>query len=120
MHAPAAMDSASLSPGTSTNSPADADLLPKKEENDFPSDQSRKKQKRNKPTLSCEECVERKTKVCSIDPFQTGRNDSSPWLGGDRGPFEVVICRILFLLRDAVPQVLPRRNALSSQWCQVP
>jgi hypothetical protein len=24
---------------------------------------SRKKQKRNKPTLSCEECVERKTKV---------------------------------------------------------
>jgi hypothetical protein len=24
---------------------------------------ARKKQKRNKPTLSCEECVERKTKV---------------------------------------------------------
>jgi hypothetical protein len=24
----------------------------------------KKKQKRNKPTLSCEECVERKTKVC--------------------------------------------------------
>jgi hypothetical protein len=24
---------------------------------------TRKKQKRNKPTLSCEECVERKTKV---------------------------------------------------------
>jgi hypothetical protein len=27
-------------------------------------DQPRKKQKRNKPTLSCFECVERKTKVC--------------------------------------------------------
>ncbi len=27
---------------------------------------SRKKQKRNKPTLSCFECVERKTKVCEI------------------------------------------------------
>jgi hypothetical protein len=26
----------------------------------------RKKQKRNKPTLSCEECVERKTKVSCI------------------------------------------------------
>lgn len=27
----------------------------------------RKKQKRNKPTLSCFECVERKTKACAID-----------------------------------------------------
>lgn len=27
----------------------------------------RKKQKRNKPTLSCEECVERKTKVSDTD-----------------------------------------------------
>jgi hypothetical protein len=27
---------------------------------------NRKKQKRNKPTLSCEECVERKTKVSII------------------------------------------------------
>jgi hypothetical protein len=26
---------------------------------------AKKKQKRNKPTLSCEECVERKTKVCT-------------------------------------------------------
>jgi hypothetical protein len=26
----------------------------------------RKKQKRNKPTLSCHECVERKTKVCAV------------------------------------------------------
>jgi hypothetical protein len=30
-------------------------------------DQPRKKQKRNKPTLSCFECVERKTKVRSIE-----------------------------------------------------
>jgi hypothetical protein len=30
----------------------------------------RKKQKRNKPTLSCEECVERKTKVSCIAPAQ--------------------------------------------------
>lgn len=29
-------------------------------------DQPRKKQKRNKPTLSCFECVERKTKVCAF------------------------------------------------------
>ena len=28
-----------------------------------PEQPARKKQKRNKPTLSCEECVERKTKV---------------------------------------------------------
>lgn len=27
---------------------------------------SKKKQKRNKPTLSCEECVERKTKVRTV------------------------------------------------------
>jgi hypothetical protein len=26
----------------------------------------KKRQKRNKPTLSCEECVERKTKVCGL------------------------------------------------------
>lgn len=30
---------------------------------------ARKKQKRNKPTLSCHECVERKTKVCSEPQF---------------------------------------------------
>ncbi|KAF2817200.1 uncharacterized protein BDZ99DRAFT_456959 [Mytilinidion resinicola] len=30
----------------------------------------RKKQKRNKPTLSCLECVERKTKVCGDWFFQ--------------------------------------------------
>jgi hypothetical protein len=29
------------------------------------SEAQKKKQKRNKPTLSCEECVERKTKVCA-------------------------------------------------------
>lgn len=29
----------------------------------------RQKQKRNKPTLSCEECVERKTKVCRRSSF---------------------------------------------------
>lgn len=28
----------------------------------------KKKQKRNKPTLSCEECVERKTKVSQATP----------------------------------------------------
>lgn len=32
----------------------------------------KKRQKRNKPTLSCEECVERKTKVCIVifSPFR--------------------------------------------------
>lgn len=34
----------------------------KHEDGHFP-EPPRKKQKRNKPTLSCEECVERKTKV---------------------------------------------------------
>jgi hypothetical protein len=29
-------------------------------------EEARKKRKRNKPTLSCGECVERKTKVCSM------------------------------------------------------
>ncbi len=39
---------------------------PIKLENGTFSEPPRKKQKRNKPTLSCEECVERKTKVSSI------------------------------------------------------
>lgn len=43
---------ASRSPGAPATAPAQShEVLP------------RKKQKRNKPTLSCEECVERKTKV---------------------------------------------------------
>jgi hypothetical protein len=68
MHAPAAMDYASLSPTASTNSPATADSAMVKEENDYPSEHPKKRQKRNKPTLSCEECVERKTKVeCPIE-----------------------------------------------------
>lgn len=37
-------------------------------QNDDPNAPVKKKQKRNKPTLSCSECVERKTKV-SLDPF---------------------------------------------------
>lgn len=36
----------------------------------------RKKQKRNKPTLSCEECVERKTKVCRCARQCDGRGAS--------------------------------------------
>lgn len=73
------MDYASLSsPGTSSISPAaGADAVavamsrtvPVKDENAFPSEQPRKKQKRNKPTLSCEECVERKTKVRARYPL---------------------------------------------------
>jgi len=34
------------------------------------------KQKRNKPTLSCEECVERKTKVCGFGDFFLTCTDS--------------------------------------------
>src|ERR1700753_3528226 len=40
----------------------------------------RKKQKRNKPTLSCAECVERKTKVTNLTPihlFRTFSQDCS-------------------------------------------
>ncbi|KAH6631627.1 hypothetical protein F5144DRAFT_592598 [Chaetomium tenue] len=42
-------------------------------------DQPRKKQKRNKPTLSCFECVERKTKVCETTRSATnGRRMTRP------------------------------------------
>lgn len=70
MHAPVMDPSvySSLSPVATSDSPANADSLPLKLENGYPSEHAKKKQKRNKPTLSCEECVERKTKVeCSID-----------------------------------------------------
>ena len=51
----------SISPaGTADSSFAGTPI--KHEEGSFP-EPPRKKQKRNKPTLSCEECVERKTKV---------------------------------------------------------
>jgi hypothetical protein len=43
----------------------------------------RKKQKRNKPTLSCEECVERKTKVSrlpAIDPLHRAHVRVRAWL----------------------------------------
>ena len=51
-----------VTPGTGISSPETGTGTPPK-----------KKQKRNKPTLSCEECVERKTKVSrsrlpAIDP----------------------------------------------------
>lgn len=39
-------------------------------------DQPRKKQKRNKPTLSCFECVERKTKVCGFSSRLLSRSSS--------------------------------------------
>lgn len=38
-------------------------------EETLPGQPAKKKQKRNKPTLSCEECVERKTKVSSLHRF---------------------------------------------------
>lgn len=47
----------------------------------------RKKQKRNKPTLSCFECVERKTKVCLLSPARF--NPISP-------PIMNVLRRFLF------------------------
>jgi hypothetical protein len=71
MHAPAAMDPtvySSLSPTATADSPSIADSMQVKLENGYPSEHPKKKQKRNKPTLSCEECVERKTKVgCCIE-----------------------------------------------------
>jgi hypothetical protein len=39
-------------------------------------DQPRKKQKRNKPTLSCFECVERKTKVCNFSVLKVYHRDA--------------------------------------------
>lgn len=39
---------------------------------------AKKKQKRNKPTLSCHECVERKTKVCCFEPIWVHLNFLSP------------------------------------------
>ena len=67
------------SAGTLYTSPEDSTIvIPKTEHDEYDDEESssrgshkgttrhpRKKQKRNKPTLSCQECVERKTKVSS-------------------------------------------------------
>lgn len=53
----------SLSP---TNTDASVAGTPIKSEEGNSGEPPKKKQKRNKPTLSCEECVERKTKVSVI------------------------------------------------------
>ena len=72
------------SAGTLYTSPEDSTIvIPKTEHDEYDDEESsgrgshkgttrhpRKKQKRNKPTLSCQECVERKTKVSSVpNPF---------------------------------------------------
>jgi hypothetical protein len=51
----------SVSPTATENSTFNTS--PIKQEDGVGFESSRKRQKRNKPTLSCEECVERKTKV---------------------------------------------------------
>lgn len=55
---------------SSTAYPESRDNGVKSEDPDGDGELLRKKQKRNKPTLSCFECVERKTKVglCSLSP----------------------------------------------------
>lgn len=53
---------------------------------------SRKKQKRNKPTLSCHECVERKTKVC----FQNFPSDETTQ-PGHMGPASERLFHVFFL-----------------------
>jgi hypothetical protein len=47
----------------------------------------KKKQKRNKPTLSCEECVERKTKVSKM--FSSAR------MSQDRGSYRLLEKEVL-------------------------
>jgi hypothetical protein len=54
---------------TSVSSPVterSRNAAPVAQENDSTAEPPKKKQKRNKPTLSCEECVERKTKVSAL------------------------------------------------------
>jgi hypothetical protein len=57
---------AAISPATTESTFAGSPTLVKHEDGSPGSEPAKKKQKRNKPTLSCEECVERKTKVSNI------------------------------------------------------
>lgn len=54
----------SISPATTESTFAGSPGVKREDEDGAEAEgPARKKQKRNKPTLSCEECVERKTKV---------------------------------------------------------
>lgn len=56
-----------ISPATTESTLAGSPTAVKHEDGSVTgSEPAKKKQKRNKPTLSCEECVERKTKVSDI------------------------------------------------------
>jgi hypothetical protein len=52
-----------ISPTVTVATESSFGASPLKNEDGFTDEPPKKKQKRNKPTLSCEECVERKTKV---------------------------------------------------------
>jgi len=57
---------AAISPATTESTFAGSPTHLKHEDGSPGLETAKKKQKRNKPTLSCEECVERKTKVSDI------------------------------------------------------
>jgi hypothetical protein len=84
---------ASVSPTTTNDSSFNADPMPVKQESGLVSEPPKKKQKRNKPTLSCEECVERKTKVNLTSlPIL----NSSPVITGQAQSHAAVIHQTLF------------------------
>jgi hypothetical protein len=60
-----------ISPAT-TGSPFTSTII--KSEDATAQEPPKKRQKRNKPTLSCEECVERKTKVSMPSSSETSGN----------------------------------------------
>jgi hypothetical protein len=61
-----------ISPATTESTFAGSLTLVNHEDGSPADSEPPKKQKRNKPTLSCEECVERKTKVSDISYFNLG------------------------------------------------
>lgn len=63
----------------------------------------RKKQKRNKPTLSCFECVERKTKVCLLLPIQLNPIPSPTMYA----PQQVLVLPVCGPFENAMPSGSP-------------
>lgn len=89
-----------------------------------PTDSSRKKQKRNKPTLSCSECVERKTKVIPASlnfelQYKTTTNNDSKC---DRGRPHCLSCikRQTECKYAHVANLLEYIQPLSSVWPMAP
>jgi hypothetical protein len=79
----------SLSPTVTETTFHASPTTPIKNEDGSTSEPQKKKQKRNKPTLSCEECVERKTKV-SASFYKSSNKFSSELLSSDEGSIPIL------------------------------